>query len=84
MTPRKIGILGNGNGGSALARGLERAGHDVRAVGSDKAAMRDTAAWASIAILAVPFGAIDGVVKEPVPPSQARRSSTSPTRSTTT
>jgi 8-hydroxy-5-deazaflavin:NADPH oxidoreductase len=63
MTPRKIGILGNGNVGSALARGLERAGHDVRAVGSDQAAMRDTTAWASIAILAVPFGAIDDVVK---------------------
>jgi predicted dinucleotide-binding enzyme len=67
MTRRKIGIIGNGNVGSSLARGLERAGHEVRAVGSDKAAMRGTAAWADIAILAVPFGALDDVVKETGP-----------------
>lgn len=32
----KIGIIGDGNVGSALARGLERASHEVRAVGKDK------------------------------------------------
>ena len=31
----KIGIIGDGNVGSALRRGLERAGYDVRAVGKD-------------------------------------------------
>ena len=60
---RKIGILGDGNVGSALARGLKRAGHEVRAVGEDPAAIRDVAAWGEIVILAVPFGAIDDVVK---------------------
>jgi 8-hydroxy-5-deazaflavin:NADPH oxidoreductase len=60
----KIGIIGDGNVGSALARGLERAGHEVRAVGNDKAAIREAASWAGVVLLAVPFGAIDDVVKE--------------------
>jgi 8-hydroxy-5-deazaflavin:NADPH oxidoreductase len=59
----KLGILGNGNVGSALARGLKRAGHEVRAVGEDAAAIRDVAGWGEVVILAVPFGAIDDVVK---------------------
>ena len=59
----KIGIIGDGNVGSALARGFKRAGHDVRSVGNDKAAIRDTAGWAEIVVLAVPFGAIDDVAK---------------------
>jgi hypothetical protein len=63
MARNKIGIIGDGNVGSALARGLQRAGHDVRAVGNDKAAVRDIAGWAETVIVAVPFGAIDDVVK---------------------
>jgi predicted dinucleotide-binding enzyme len=59
----KIGIIGSGNVGGALARGLERAGHEVRAVGNDGAAIRDTAGSAELVIVAVPFGAIDDVVK---------------------
>src|SRR5688572_11919173 len=59
----KIGIIGDGNVGSALARGLERAGHEVRAVGNDGAAIRDTASSAELVIVAVPFGAIDDLVK---------------------
>ncbi len=59
----KIAIIGNGNVGSALARGLKRTGHDLRAVGDDKGAVRDTAGWAELVLLAVPFGAIDDVVK---------------------
>lgn len=61
---KKIGIIGDGNVGSALARGLKRAGHDVRAVGNDKPAIRDTAAWGEIVIIAVPFKAVDDVAKE--------------------
>jgi hypothetical protein len=49
--------------GSALARGLQRAGHEVRAVGKDPGAIRDTAGWAEVVVLAVPFGALDDVVK---------------------
>ncbi len=60
----KIGILGDGNVGGALARGLARAGHQVKAVGKDRAAMRETAARAEIVLLAVPFGALDDVVRE--------------------
>jgi predicted dinucleotide-binding enzyme len=60
----KIGIIGKGNVGSALARGLGRAGHEVRIAGSDPKAVRETATWASLILLAVPFGAIDAVVKE--------------------
>lgn len=64
MATTKIGIIGDGNVGSALARGLKRAGHDVRAVGKDKTAIRETASWAEIVLLAVPFGVIDDVVEE--------------------
>lgn len=59
----QIGIFGAGNVGSALARGLKRAGHAVRVVGQDKGAIRDVATWGNIVILAVPFGALDDVGK---------------------
>jgi 8-hydroxy-5-deazaflavin:NADPH oxidoreductase len=63
MAKSKIGIIGNGNVGGALARGLKRAGHDVRAIDDNKTAVRDTAAWGEIVFLAVPFGALDDVVR---------------------
>jgi 8-hydroxy-5-deazaflavin:NADPH oxidoreductase len=63
MASSRIGILGDGNVGGALARGLKRAGHDVRAVGKDTAAIRETAGWGEVVILAVPFIALDDVVK---------------------
>lgn len=62
MNARRIGIIGVGSVGSALARGLKRAGHEVRTVGNDEAAVRETAAWGEIVILAVPFAALDNVV----------------------
>ncbi len=64
METKQIGLIGRGNVGSALARGLKRAGHDVRAVGNDPAAVRETAAWANVVILAVPFGSIDAALAE--------------------
>jgi len=64
MTKRKIGIIGAGNVGKALARGLQRAGHEVRPVGNDEGAVRETAAWADDVILAVPYRAIDDAVRE--------------------
>lgn len=64
METKRIGIIGDGNVGSALARGLKRAGHEVRAVGKDKIAIKDAASWAEVVMLAVPFAAIDDVVKE--------------------
>lgn len=57
----KIAIIGNGNVGSALERGLKRAGHDVRAVGREN--VRETAEWGEAIILAVPFGAIDDALR---------------------
>ena len=62
MARSKVAIIGNGKVGGALARGLGRA-HEVRAVGNDKAAVRDVASWADAVILAVPFGAIGDVVE---------------------
>ncbi|HEY8923089.1 MAG TPA: NADPH-dependent F420 reductase [Polyangia bacterium] len=63
MAKSKIGIVGDGNVGSALARGLGRAGHEVKAVGKDRAAVRELAAWAEIVFLAVPYGALGDVVE---------------------
>jgi len=62
MKNKKIGIIGNGNVGSALARGLEAAGHEVRAVGNDATAIQQAASWADVVLLAVPFSAIDDVI----------------------
>jgi predicted dinucleotide-binding enzyme len=59
----RIAIIGDGNVGSALARGLKRVGHEVRAVGKDQGAIRDAASWAEMAMLAVPFGALDEIVR---------------------
>src|SRR4051794_3844390 len=58
---KKIAIVGSGKVGSALCRGLTRAGHEART--STKADARSTAAWGEIVILAVPFGAIEEVVR---------------------
>jgi 8-hydroxy-5-deazaflavin:NADPH oxidoreductase len=59
----KIGIIGNGNVGGALERGLKRTSHEVRSVGNDPAAVREVADWANVVILAVPFGALDQVLE---------------------
>lgn len=59
----KLGVIGNGNVGSALARGLTRVGHEVRAVGKEQGAIREAAAWADLVVIAVPFGAVDDVVR---------------------
>jgi len=60
----KIGIIGDGNVGSALQRGLSRAGYETKAVGRNPQAVRETAQWAEIILLAVPFGAIDAALGE--------------------
>ena len=57
----RISIIGNGNVGSALARGFERAGHTVATVGNDQAGIKELAASGDVIVLAVPFGALDQV-----------------------
>jgi 8-hydroxy-5-deazaflavin:NADPH oxidoreductase len=59
----KIAIIGKGNVGSALQRGLTQAGHEVKAVGKDPEGIRAAAAWGEVVILAVPFPAMDEVAR---------------------
>jgi 8-hydroxy-5-deazaflavin:NADPH oxidoreductase len=59
---QKVAIVGAGNVGKALREGLERTGHEVRAAGRGQAS--DTATWADVIILAVPFAAIPDVTRE--------------------
>ncbi len=54
----KIAVIGNGNVGSALTRGLGRGGHDVATVGNDPERAREIARGAEVVILAVPFGVL--------------------------
>lgn len=57
----KIGIIGSGNVGSAIQRGLTKAGFESRVSSEDN--VSEISLGAEIIILAVPFGAIDDVVK---------------------
>ena len=54
---QKIGIIGKGNVGKALQAGAQRAGHETQMIGKG-GGVKDTAAWADIVILAVPFTAV--------------------------
>jgi len=56
-----ISIIGDGNVGSALARGLERAGHRVMTTGHDAEREKQLAESGEVIILAVPYEAIDDV-----------------------
>ena len=58
----KIAIFGTGNVGSALARGLSRAGNEVQPIGAtDRDTQRALARGADVIVLAVPFGALGDV-----------------------
>lgn len=57
----KIAIIGTGNVGKALGRGLSRGNHEVRT--SKRPDAREDASWADVVILAVPFPALDEVVR---------------------
>lgn len=59
----KIAIIGHGNVGRALQRGLEKTGHEVRAAGREPERIREAARSADVIVLAVPFEAIDEVLR---------------------
>ena len=60
----KIGIIGKGNVGTALASGLSRAGHEIKFGHRDpKEPVAEAAEWGEIIILAVPHGAAADVTK---------------------
>ena len=57
----QISIIGDGNVGQALARGLTKSGHSVTTTGNDPARVKELAASGDVVFLAVPFGALDEV-----------------------
>jgi hypothetical protein len=57
-----IGILGQGNVGQALSQGLARVGYEVRVTGKDPNAVRETATWGDVVILALPYEAAGQVL----------------------
>jgi len=59
----KIGIIGKGNVGKAIQAGVQRAGHETRMIGKG-GGVKDTAAWADIVVIAVPFGVVEAVAAE--------------------
>ena len=59
----KIAIIGDGTVGSALNRGLERAGYEVQSVGNEPSRVREIANWGEHIVLAMPFAAVDDVLR---------------------
>jgi len=60
----RIGIIGDGNVGSALEAGLARAGHEVESVGRDPPRVAQIARDAEVIVLAVPFSERDAALRE--------------------
>ena len=54
MATRKIAIIGKGNVGSAIQKGAERAGYEVRTTGSDAKEVGAAGSWGDVIVLAVP------------------------------
>ncbi len=59
---KKVGIIGSGNVGSAINRGLSKAG--IESLVSNEHNVGEVAGGADIIVLAVPFTAIDAVVQQ--------------------
>jgi predicted dinucleotide-binding enzyme len=61
----KIAIIGKGNVGTALSKGLSKAGHEVKFGHRDTAEpVADAASWGEIIILAVPHENVNDAIKE--------------------
>ena len=53
----KIAIIGKGHVGNALAKGLTKAGHEIKFGHRDpKEPVKAAASWGEVIILAVPYG----------------------------
>jgi hypothetical protein len=63
QTP-KVGIIGRGNVGGALQRGLTKAGYAVQATGREPGTVREVGRWADVLVLAVPYGERRHAVEE--------------------
>lgn len=60
----KIGIIGKGNVGSAIGKGLANKGHEIKFGHRDpKEPVLDAARWGEVIILAVPYDAVEDAVK---------------------
>ena len=57
----RISIIGDGNVGSALAQGFQKAGHTVSTTGNDPARVKELAASGEVIVLAVPFAALSDI-----------------------
>jgi len=64
MATRKVAIIGKGNVGSALQKGAEKAGYEVRCTGSEASAVAAAGSWGDIIILAVPAPARQDAIKK--------------------
>lgn len=61
----RIGIIGKGHVGSALAQGLTKAGHEIRFGHRDpNESVQEAAKWGEVIILAVPYGSVEETVRE--------------------
>jgi 8-hydroxy-5-deazaflavin:NADPH oxidoreductase len=60
----RIGIIGEGEVGTHLEKGLKRAGYDVQTSGHDKNKVQQVAREAEIIICAVPHDQLENVVQE--------------------
>jgi predicted dinucleotide-binding enzyme len=60
----KVAIIGKGHVGQAIQQGLQRAGYELKMAGKDPAKVREAGAWAEVILLAIPYSALQEVVRE--------------------
>jgi predicted dinucleotide-binding enzyme len=58
----RVGIIGNGSLGRALASDFQRAGGDVRSAGQEGLTVRSIGAWAQVIVLAIAPPALDAAL----------------------
>ena len=61
----KIAIIGKGNVGTALSKGLSKAGHEIKFGHRDpKEPVAEAAKWGEVIILAIPHENVNDAIKE--------------------